>query len=216
MAAFNIPVVVTDGGSKPSFVDFLQSFSHFTVLNKSGGVWTQAKNGVLTAYEMGTPFIWYTEPDKHEFFHTLLSIDINNLLLDENSGILLFSRSASAFASFPSFQQMTETTINNCCEEVIGKAVDYTYGPFIMNRRLAPYLHQVQNDPGWGWRPYIFGLAHRLNLSIEAKTEDFICPADQREDDATERIYRMRQLYQNIEGLVLSTKVNIEAPASKT
>jgi hypothetical protein len=210
LASFNIPVIVTDGGSNKTFVAFLRSFPHFTVLQKSGGVWAQAKNSVLAAQATGVPFIWYTEPDKHDFFQTVLSAGLEELTLHDKLGVLLFSRSASALATFPSFQQMTETTINNCCREIIGKPVDYTYGPFIMNSTLAPYLHQVQNDPGWGWRPFIFGLAHRTGLMVEAKTENFLCPDDQRDDNASERIYRMRQLYQNIEGLVLSTKVIIE------
>lgn len=207
LAAFDIPVIVTDGGSNDSFVSFLKSFPHFTVLNKGGGVWEQAKNSVLQAYASGVPFIWYTEPDKHDFFQKILNAGMDEITLGEKLGVLLFSRSASAFKTFPSFQQMTETSINNCCREIIGGDVDYTYGPFIMNSLLAPYLHEVQNDPGWGWRPFIFGLAHRTGLIVEAKTSDFYCPEDQRDDDAKERIYRMRQLHQNIEGLVLSTKL---------
>ncbi len=41
---------------------------------------------------------------------------------------------------------------------------------------------------------------------MEAFEKDFYCPPHQRGDDANERIYRMKQLEQNISGLVLSLK----------
>ena len=92
----------------------------------------------------------------------------------------------------------------------MGKAIDYTYGPFLLNRKLAPYLYLVQEDIGWGWRPYAFGLAHRLGYQVNYQEGDFYCPEDQREDNPAERIYRMRQLSQNIQGLVFSTSVAVD------
>jgi hypothetical protein len=92
---------------------------------------------------------------------------------------------------------------------VIGKKFDYTYGPFLLNSRLVPYLDHIKEDIGWGWRPYLFSVADRLGLEVAATTQNFQCPPDQQEDDAKERIYRMRQLEQNIRGIVLSTTINL-------
>jgi hypothetical protein len=211
LAALQIPVYITDGGSNASFLQFIKGIPHFTLLQAEGkGVYAQAKNSLLAAYKSGKPFIFYTEPDKETFFRTSLAQLLQNVQADDKLGVCTASRSAEGFATFPAFQQMTETTINNCCKEVTGKDVDYTYGPFLLNRSLASYLHTVKEDIGWGWRPYVFILAHRLGLRLESTVSDFTCPPDQREDDQKERIYRMRQLEQNIRGIVLATSAELD------
>ncbi|MGV3587039.1 MAG: hypothetical protein ACO1OF_08570 [Adhaeribacter sp.] len=208
LATFGIPVFITDGGSNSSFLDFLKTFPQFKILTPTGkGVWAQARTSVLAAANTEAPFILYTEPDKLIFFRDFLPDFLYQAPTSESTGVVLASRSAAGFATFPAFQRTTETTINACCAEIIGPAVDYTYGPFLMRRELASYLNLVQEDIGWGWRPYVFGLAHRLGYSVIPHEADFTCPLDQREDSSAERIYRMKQLTQNIQGLVLSTTV---------
>ena len=211
LAKLQVPVFITDGGSANSFLDFLRSFPNFTLAQETvKGVWSQAKNSLTTAYQSNSPFIFYTEPDKKDFFETGLPRMLSEVAVDAETGVVTASRSTDGFATFPAFQRMTETTINNCCAEIIGSPVDYTYGPFLMNRNLVPYLMQKQEDTGWGWRPYTFNIAKRLGYTVTAFTDDFMCPVDQREDNAKERIYRMRQLNQNIQGLVLSTSVQLK------
>lgn len=215
LAALQLPVFITDGGSHTSFLEFLRSVPNFTLLTTPAqGVWAQAKNSIAAAYDSGTDFIFYTEPDKGTFFRQLLPQMLREVVLQEGTGIVTASRSAAGFATFPLFQRLTETTINKCCAEVISKEVDYTYGPFLLNRGLAPYLNLIQQDIGWGWRPYIFCIAHRLNYKVDAFVADFSCPSEQREDNPAERIYRMRQLSQNIEGLVLSTGIILKQDQS--
>ena len=134
---------------------------------------------------------------------------LQEISVNSQSGIFLASRSVGGFATFPSFQKMTETTINNCCAEVIGKPLDFTYGPFLLNSNLVPYLDLVKEDVGWGWRPYTFIIASRLGYNVDAYVSDFFCPGDQRDDDPKERIYRMRQLEQNIRGIVLAAGIEL-------
>jgi hypothetical protein len=208
LSQLNIPVFITDGGSGDSFKEFVQSLANITLLEATGkGVQAQARNSVKAAYASDTSLILYTEPDKAAFFQTGLPLLLDGFQPARDFGIQLAARSAAGFASFPPFQQMTETTINNCCTEVTGKPLDYTYGPFLLKRELVPFLDHLKEDVGWGWRPYLFILAHRSGLSVKASVSDFYCPPDQREDDAGERIYRMRQLEQNIRGIVLATQV---------
>jgi hypothetical protein len=208
LAALNIPVIITDGGSDESFLTFLRTVPHFTVLTgTTKGVYAQAANSLLAAYHSNAEFIFYTEPDKEIFFRTGLLQMLDKMNSDESLGIYMASRSTTGFETFPSFQQMTETTINNCCAEIVGKALDYTYGPFLLNRKLVPYLNMVQQDIGWGWRPYIFVIAHRLGYRVESFIDDFVCPPEQRADDATERIYRIQQLEQNSRSLVLAYNI---------
>lgn len=205
LARLNLPVFVTDGGSPPSFVDFLQSLPNFLVLRaEAKGVFAQARNSLQEAARSGAGFIFYTEPDKKDFFANGLPRMLVETAVDAQTGVVLAARSAKGFATFPPFQQMTETAINRCCAEVMGVTADYCYGPFLLNTNLVERAAGVREDIGWGWRPFVFGTAHRLGLRTGFVEGDFCCPADQRTDDAAERLYRMKQLEQNIRGLVRS------------
>jgi hypothetical protein len=207
LAALNLPVYITDGGSSENFLMFLKSFSNFTVFEMQG-LWPQAKKSIEEAHKK-SPFVFYSEPDKLDFFSERLEQMLQQSIANKNTGVILASRSAKSFASFPLFQQMTETTINNCCKEVIGKEMDYCYGPFLVNSKLISYLQSLEKDCGWGWRPFLFVLAHRLGFTVESYETDFYCPVDQRKDDADERIYRMKQLAQNINGITKAATMNL-------
>jgi len=210
LSKHDIPVYITDGGSNAGFINFIKGLPnmHLVQANEKG-LWAQAKNSLHAARSHGSPFILYSEPDKLNFFQYHLQAFIASSQLNEDDGVRLASRSAKGFATFPSFQQMTETTINHCCAEATGHPLDFTYGPFIMNSRLVQYCDQLPADIGWGWRPFVFVMAHRMGLSISDYMQDFFCPPDQQEDDATERLYRMKQLEQNIRGIVLASSIQL-------
>ena len=206
LSAFNIPVFVTDGGSNSSFIYFVKSLPNFTLVTAEGkGLWPQVQSSLQAAYHSGSTFILYTEPDKKNFFDQSLAGFIKDAAENDKTGIVLAGRSANAFETFPLFQRTSEATINFCCSEITGHPLDYTYGPFLLNRKLVPYLLQVKNDIGWGWRPYSFCIAHHLGYQLNELTGNFECPDDQRTDDAMERIYRMKQLSQSIDGIVVAT-----------
>ena len=210
LATLDVPIFITDGGSGESFLQFLRSHSNFTLLEPAKGLWPQTKGSLVGAYESGAKSIFYTEPDKADFFTHHLPKFIHEVSFDEQTGVVLAARSLRGFGSFPQFQQMTETTINNCCEEIIGEAFDYVYGPFLLNSELIAYLKDLTPNIGWGWRPYTFNIAKRLGLRVTAISGDFLCPPDQQHDDHSERLHRMRQLAQNIEGLTLSTSATLD------
>ena len=209
LSKLSLPVFITDGGSSEAFRDFLHSLPGFRVFTAKG-LWAQAKNSIAEAKNAGAKTILYTEPDKLQFFQAHLPVMLKEKSLGEEDGVVLASRSANGFATFPSFQQTTETAINNCCKEIIGKEVDYCYGPFLFNTKLISYMDLLPQNCGWGWRPFVFAMAHRLGLTVNAFVGDFYCPPDQQEDDPGERIYRMKQLTQNIDGLVLAATVPLE------
>jgi hypothetical protein len=210
LAALDLPVFITDGGSGTEFLNFLHQFPHFTLAGgQVRGLWPQAKTSLQAAFSAGPAFICYTEPDKGAFFREALPYFLAAAPGQGPTGVLLASRSVTGFASFPAFQRTTETAINHCCAEVVGPAVDYTYGPFLMRRELVAYLDLVPADIGWGWRPYIFGIAPRLGYQVASWQGDFNCPEDQQADSPAERLYRIRQLSQNIQGLLLSTTVSL-------
>ncbi len=210
LAGYEIPVYITDGGSPASFLDFLKGFPSFTVAGAPAkGLFAQIRNSLTGALPGPRPFILYTEPDKKFFFHELPAF-LEEVTANEKTGIFLASRSKAGMASYAAFQQMTETCINKCCTEVTGHFLDYTYGPFILNKKLVPWLEQVQEDIGWGWRPFVFGVAHRLGLTLGEHRGDYLCPPEQQEDSAAERLYRMRQLEQSVRGIVLSASVGLD------
>lgn len=207
LAELNLPVCITDGGSTDSFIEFLNSIPHF-VVRQAAGLWTQARMSITTATGSGAQYIFYTEPDKLQFFSEHLKQMLDAIDM-EKAEVVLASRSAKGFSSFPLFQQMTETTINNCCKEVIGKEMDYCYGPFLFNSKLVSYLQLLDGNIGWGWRPFVFAIAHRLGFTVNNYEGDFICPPDQQDDDETERVYRMKQLTQNINGLIQAATIDL-------
>ncbi|MBB1286668.1 hypothetical protein HRH25_19975 [Flavisolibacter sp. BT320] len=204
LSRIGLPVFVTDGGSTSSYQDLVRNLPNVS-FSQTKGLWAQAKNSITEAHRSGAKTILYTEPDKLQFFQHHLPQMLENSRWDEKSGVILATRSAKAFASFPAFQQMTETTINRCCAEVTGFATDYLYGPFLFTTDLLPHLDVLPETSGWGWRSFLFVKAHLLGYTLESWEGDYFCPPDQQSDDSVERIYRMKQLAQNIEGIVLAT-----------
>jgi hypothetical protein len=205
LAALGVRVYATDGGSSPDFIIFLRGLPNFTVFESgTPGVWPQARRSLRAAAESGSPFVLYTESDKRDFFRDQLAGFISDAPADERVGVVLASRSAESYATFPEFQRHTEDAINHCCAELAGPRFDYTYGPFILNPALLPRLEQLPDDIGWGWRPYAFASARRLGYRVEGIVKDLPCPPEQRADDPRERLHRMRQLGQSVQGLLLS------------
>lgn len=209
LAALQFPVFLTDGGSSDAFYNHVKKLPGFTAFG-ARGLWPQAIRSIQESAKSGAKWILYTEPDKAAFFSSHLSTMIEAIEPANSLGVVVASRSAEAFSSFPSFQQMTETTINNCCAEIIGKKADYCYGPFLFNTQLVSTLGALPDNCGWGWRPFLFAAAQRLGYEVDSFIGDFVCPPDQHDDDEKERIYRMKQLNQNIEGLVLAASLSLQ------
>lgn len=210
LAREGLTTFVADKNSKQEFIQFLGELPNFHTINGSGpDVFLQIKHSLQAAAESGSDFILYTEPDKKLFFDGKLTEFLAQSPLEENVGVVLAARSAKSFATFPKFQQYTETMINDLCAEVIGEPGDYTYGPFLFNRELVSCLDLTDDSLGWGWRPFLFAMAQRKEYKTVRIENDYSCPAEQQEDNSSERIYRMKQLSQNIEGLISATKVSL-------
>lgn len=210
LARLGLPVFVTDGGSGEEFTRFLRSLPGFELCAPGErGPWAQAGRSLRAAHASGRRFILYTESDKAEFFRAGLRGFVSEAPGDDEVGVVLASRSAESFETFPEFQRMTEGALNRCCAEVVGRRFDFSYGPFLLNRELVPGLEAAPEDSGWGWRTYAFGLASRLGYRLEALVKELPCPVGQRGDDERERLYRMRQLSQGVEGLLKSAAADL-------
>ena len=203
LAESRLRVAVADAGNKPAFRAALDRLPGFSVTRPGQpGLVSQIKASIALAAESGTPFVLYTEPDKEVFFDGLVQHFLRRV--PNNAGVVLASRSAESFNSFPRIQRFTEGIINDLCADFVGPVGDYSYGPFLVSRALLPVIARLPADLGWGWRPSVFLAARRLGLRVSLVTGDYPCPPDQRGDeDDDERAHRLRQLSENIAGLAL-------------
>ncbi|HZS06283.1 MAG TPA: hypothetical protein VFD58_15685 [Blastocatellia bacterium] len=208
LAEKDLPAAITDGGSGPQFIDYLSSFPGFKVSGLTQpGVVAQMKSSLKTAAVFGTRFILYTESDKNLFFQHKLADFLSQAPDDDRCGIILASRSAASFSTYPESQRYIETVVNQLAGRITGRQGDYSYGPMLINRALIPCMELAEAAIGWGWRPYLVGIAHRAGYRIVHWEADLPCPPEQREDSREELIHRMRQLSQNVAGLIHSTSV---------
>ncbi len=207
LAAWRMPVAICDGGSPSDFVDGLKKSGFTLTAPAARGLVGQVKASVRLALDSGRRFILYTEPDKLAFFERKVDRFIRAAPDGPDVGIVVAARDDASFATFPRFQQHTEGSLNVLVADLVGTQGDYCYGPFLMNRVLAGYVDSAHDDLGWGWRPFVFRTAHALGYRILQHADEYACPPDQRVDDDTERLHRLRQLRQNVDGLIASHRV---------
>lgn len=203
LACCDLPVAVADAGQSAAFAQFLRRVPGFSIVNPSEqGLVAQVQASFSVAAAFDTPFILYAEPDKELFFEQRMLPFLRAAPGQGDVGVVLASRSPRTFDTFPPMQRYTEGVINRLAAELIGAAGDYSYGPFLMNRSLLPFLARVDRRVGWGWRHAMFVAARKQGLRVVHVEDDYPCPRDQRCEDDAERLHRMRQLSQNIAGLI--------------
>jgi len=208
LAETGLMIVVSDRDSGPAFRDFLQSLPQFRVVPPGGpSLVGQVQASLTAAANTGADFILYTESDKDVFFADGLTAFLDRVDLQPRTGAAIAARSDASFSTFPTLQRFTERTINELCARFIGTPGDYSYGPFVLNQKLVPGVLGLAPDVGWGWRHFLFGTAVRLGYTVTHLVGDYPCPPDQREENDAEQIHRVRQLAQNIQGLLLSTTI---------
>ena len=175
-------VAVTDGGSPEAFITALRQLAGFEVqvVSGRGGLVNQVRASLRLAQSWGPRAIFYTEPDKAEFFEQHLESFLGAAGTHAADGLILASRTPASFETFPKSQQYTEGVLNRLCGEVLGLTADYVYGPFLMPVGLARHIEGIPPDLGWGWRTHLFVLATRLGVRISSRTGEFTCPSSQR------------------------------------
>jgi hypothetical protein len=199
------PVVVADGGSGPAFMAFLRSLPNVTIVApERPGLVGQVLASLNGALARDPSFIVYTESDKQRFFERHLRDFIEGTPEDAEIGTAIAARDAASFATFPETQRSTEGAINRLFAREIGLSADFCYGPLIINPALVPSLSGLDAGLGWGWRFYLMGRARRAGYAVHVHEAHLPCPPDQREDDLAERVHRLRQLSQNLQGVVLA------------
>jgi hypothetical protein len=195
-------VVVADRGGHPQFLRRLASLHGLAVsVAPAPGLVAQVQDAMARAGTLGTRFILYTEPDKLLFFETGLRDFLARAPAGDDIGAVLAARSAESLGTFPRVQRYTERVFNILAAEQIGTSGDYCYGPFLMHHTLLAAVTGLPHHLGWGWRPATLVAARRRAHRIVHLEGDYDCPPDQRHENETERIYRIRQLSENLLGL---------------
>lgn len=211
LASGRAPVAVTDGGSASALVAAIGRLPGVSIGTSTHGpgLLGQVKTSLAAAAATGARRILYTEPDKQPFFAGGVDAFIEHAIELADAGIVLAARTPESYATFPAIQQYTEGVLNTLCGSYTGAPGDYSYGPFVMDAELVPRVLAIGEDVGWGWRPFIFAVAARLGMAVRVVPGDYPCPPDQRNEDDAERLHRIRQLQQNLRGLVLSQTVAV-------
>lgn len=203
LADIGVPIAVADAGTSAAFGDFLRSLRGVVATRATqGGLVGQVQAAIETAARLETPLILYTEPDKEMFFARHLRDFMLQARNAEQADVVLAARTPASFETFPPMQRYVESIVNHLCGDAIGVPGDYSYGPFLMHRALVPLVMRADLQLGWGWRPYVFAGARREGYRVHHVDGPFECPDDQRIEDAAERTHRLRQLCQNVTGLI--------------
>jgi len=203
LSALGLPIAVADAGKDAAFTARLRRLPNLrVVVPESPGLVAQVERSLTAAAECDRPFVLYVEPDKLQFFQHGLHTFLLYAPVDAGVGIVIASRSPNSFDTFPPMQRYTEAVMNHLCAQTFGAHGDYSYGPFLIRRTLLSQLLPLPAHLGWGWRHFAFMRAHRLGLRLVHIVGDHPCPTGQQVEDHAERGHRIRQLSQNLLGLI--------------
>jgi hypothetical protein len=205
LSAMGVRVVVADGGSPPAVLEFIRNLRGVSLVPIEGrGLVAQIKAALAGATALGTRFVLYTEADKALFFEQHLADFIERAPADDDLGVVVAARTPESFATFPPFQRFTEAALAHLTAEITKHPADYSYGPFLMNSTLTGRINEVGDALGWGWRHFMFGITARSGYRVTHVAGPYECPLDQRAEGERDRVHRLRQLSQSVEGLVLA------------
>jgi hypothetical protein len=199
-----LPVIAADGGSSQRFVQSLHNLGFNVTTPRKPGLVYQVHAGLNQALrDQQTTAILYTEPDKYPFFGQPLSQFLKTVRTGNNFGVAIAARDTKSFRTFPKGQQWTESFMNQAARLAFGDPLrDYCYGPLLLSRRAAEIALDSPPDLGWGWRFWTMARAHSEHLNLQVVQLNVPCPKEQRREDArTDRLYRLKQLRQNVEAI---------------
>ncbi len=208
LSSKNIPsLIIVDGGSSSDFIARLGAIPRTSLVQKGGGLFVQTKEALNKASGESSPYIFYAESNKEQFFKTSLDEFVQkafeHMERDPNCGIVLPSRTSGSFATFPSFQREEELSLNRLLKELMGRAgdEDFAYGPRIILRDLIPYLNRASKEIGWGWMSYLLIIVNRLGKSIYTIPLELPCPEKERGETRADKLYRLEQFRNHIDGI---------------
>ena len=203
-----LPVIAADGGSSQRFVQSLHDLGFTVTTPKKRGLVHQIQAGLKRALrDQQVTAILYTEPDKYPFFGAPLSQFLKTARTSNDFGVAIAGRNPKSFRTFPKGQQWTESFMNQAARIAFGGPLgDYGYGPLLLSRRAAEIALDSPPDLGWGWRFWTMAKSHASDLKLQVVPLNVPCPREQRgEDSRTDRLYRLKQLRQNLQALEVAS-----------
>jgi hypothetical protein len=203
LAGVGWPVAVADRPTPMRLDDRLRQQQGLHLVQPAGaGLVSQVQAAITRAAAFGRPFILYVEPDKEWFFGDPIRDFVQRAPDSAAVGVAVAARSDESFETYPATQRYAEGVINRLIGEAVLEPGDYSYGPFLMNVLLHERVAALAPHLGWGWRHATFVAAHRLGLRLVQIRGDYPCPDGQDTEDDEERRHRLRQLSQNLLGLL--------------
>jgi hypothetical protein len=205
LACLGLPVFAADAGSIPAFTDRARQVSRLELWREGTTLVQQIKACFGRVLKNNHRVVLYTEPDKKEFFECGVKAFLEETGSCHAEAVCIAARNPESFATFPPGQQSAELAFNSLASDVLGITPDLLYGPLILDlESVANYLNQIPADLGWGWRTYAIARSVLAGKRVASVVGPFCCPVEQRTETSRDRIYRLTQLKQNVEGLRLA------------
>lgn len=202
-----LSMVVVDGGSSKDFIADLKSIPRINIKRETkGNLFTQVRQALKEA-SVRYPFIFYSESNKFEFLFKKSKDFLRDARVliqsDQNLGMILASRSKKSIATFPKFQRLEESIINELLCYLLKKksTVDFTYGPRIINVSLIRYLEDISLNLGWGWMSFLLFAAKAENKKIYSTTLEALCPKNERMETKSDTKFRLRQFQNHLSAI---------------
>ncbi len=163
----------------------------------------QLRTSLLRASTLGSS-VMYLAGDKMELAATLGNhLDEVKVMTSGGPTFVNFSRTPSAFMSFPDCQRRSEQALNLAISALTAaNRIDYAYSVYVIPSLIVRTL--VSAPPYTGLQPlgWLIGQAARSGHPTVEITGEFRCPAQQQsEKDEVFRRYRFNQLLQFLEGV---------------
>jgi hypothetical protein len=208
LEALGFPIFASDANSIPEFRKAMQHLRNLHSCAGGSTLVSQIKAAIQRAADEGHRYVFYTEPDKREFFLGGARGFLDAAQRQEDTAIFLAARDEASFSTFPIGQQTTERAVQQVAGVFLCPLPDLLYGPLVLDLEMAmPHLDAITDDLVWGWRLYLIARAVKNGRAVRGVTGSFPCPMDQRdEDDPASRLYRIEQARQCLEGIRLGLR----------
>jgi hypothetical protein len=205
LSALGLPIFASDANSIPAFREAVRQIPDLRSCEPGASLVAQVKSAMRAAAAEGHRYVFYSEPDKREFFTNGARAFLSAAREQNGAAILIAARDEASFATFPIGQQTTERAVQQIAGVFLGPVPDLLYGPLVLDLETAlPQFDAIPDDLVWGWRLYLIARAVKSSRGVRGFAGSFPCPLDQRdEDDPASRLYRLEQARQCLEGIRL-------------
>ncbi|MFZ3077905.1 MAG: glycosyltransferase [Candidatus Aenigmatarchaeota archaeon] len=195
---YGYDVITVDGGSSKETIEGMRESGAKIYRQKGKGIGSAMKESIRHAYDSGADAIVYMESDKYSYPKEIEKTI--GPVLGGKADLVVPSRSAKSFLTYPPFQILTESLINASISVILKNFADYTYGSRTFGRKVAPYFFESRYSD-WG---VMYNPLKRLKqdgFKTKAVYVDVSFPKeDYRKEFASAKVwrYRLKQIKQDL------------------